>query len=202
MKRLIFILFVFITGCITGNTVVEETDNFEGPFRVIEVIDGDTLDINTTERIRLSGVNTPETGECFYQEAKDVLKEMILGRDVMLERDISNKGKYGRLLRYVYIDGMFVNEELVKGGYARVYDKYKDDTKRYHELKEVELTAKEKGLGVWVCEDPREGCLYVGSRNSDKYHTPGCTYSKRIKMQNIVCYMSEEEVWDLEFSGC
>lgn len=201
MKKLIFILFIFITACTTGNTVIED-DSFEGPFKVIDVIDGDTLDINTTERIRLSGINTPETGECFYQEAKDVLKELTLNKDVLLERDLSDKGKYGRLLRYVYVDGVFVNVELVKGGYARVYDKYKDDTKRYHELKEAELIAKGNNLGVWVCEDPREGCLYVRSKNSDKYHTPECKYSKRIKPQNLICYMNEEEVEDLEFSGC
>jgi micrococcal nuclease len=201
MKKLIFLVFVLITGCITGNTVVKE-DSFEGPFRVIDVIDGDTLDINTSERVRLSGINTPEIGECYYQEAKDKLKELTLGKDVFLERDISDTGKYGRLLRYIYADNVFVNSELVEDGFARVYDKYKDYIKRYHELKEVELIAREKGLGVWSCKDPREGCLYVGSKNSNKYHTPRCKWSKRIKPQNLVCYMSEEEVKNLEFSGC
>jgi len=149
MKKLILILVVFVTGCVTGNNIVE--DNFEGPFEVIKVVDGDTLDLNDSRRVRFSGINTPEKGECYYQEAKDKLKELVFGKDVMIERDISDTGKYGRLLRYVYVDGVLVNSELVREGYARVYDKYRNDTKRYHELKESELIAKEKGLGVWGC---------------------------------------------------
>lgn len=193
MRRVILLLlFVFISGCYTGS-VVEDSLQLEGPFEVVNVVDGDTLDIDTSERIRLSGINTPETGECFYQEAKDKLRELTEGKVVYLEKDRSDTGKYGRLLRYIYVDDVLVNSILVEGGYARVYDKYKDDTKRYYELKRVEIIAKEKGLGVWVCKDPKEGCLYVGSKNSDIYHEPDCKWAKRILPTNLECYMSENE---------
>ena len=190
------ILLLFIGGCTTGNFVIESV--LEGPFNVTNVVDGDTLDVY--ERVRLSGINTPETGECFYQEAKDVLSNLTLGKKVYLETDKSDKGKYGRLLRYVYVDDIFVNGYLVENGYARVYDKYKDDTGRYDELKVLELNAINNGLGVWSCVDLKEGCLFVSSKNSDKYHTLECKYAKKIKSDNLICYKSEPE--DKEFSGC
>jgi len=183
MKRILILLILLLTSCST----------LEGPYLVTNVIDGDTLDIETGERIRLSGINTPETGECYYQEAKDVLADLTLNQYVYLERDIENKGKYGRLLRYIYVDGAMVNAFLVSEGYARVYDKYNETTKYYSELKQVE----DKTKGLWVCEDPQANCLYVASKNSNVYHTPGCKYAKRIKPKNLLCFHSEEEIENL-----
>lgn len=146
--KVVFLILFFISGCTTGEVVKEE---FEGPYLVTHVVDGDTLDINISERIRFSGINTPERGECYYKESKDKLFELTYGKDVFLEKDRSDRGKYGRLLRYVYVNNINVNKLLVEEGYARVYDKYKYDTKRYDELKEVEKIAIENNLGVWSC---------------------------------------------------
>ena|SRR3989344_6278572 len=149
-RRIIFLLLIFLTSCSTGNTVLDSTEK-EGPFLVTNTVDGDTLDINTSERIRMSGINTPEKKQCYYQEAKDKLKELTLNKEVYIERDITNKDKYGRILRYIYQDGKLVNSILVEEGYAKVYDKYKNDTKRYLQLKRVEDIAIQNNLGVWAC---------------------------------------------------
>lgn len=147
MKRIICVFLVFLLiGCSGGVREVRE-----GPFRVVKVIDGDTIELNNSERVRFSGINTPEKGECYYQEAKDILKSVILDKEVYLEKDRTDKGKYGRLLRYVYYNGVLVNAFLVERGYAKVYDKYSYDTKKYEELKEKEDVAKEGVLGVWGC---------------------------------------------------
>ncbi len=200
MKRLLVIfLVILVSGCSTGNVVYNQKD---GPFLVIKVIDGDTLDLNNNRTVRLSGINTPETGECYYKEAKDELRLLTLNKEIYLERDKTDMDKYGRILRYIYIDNLSVNSYLVENGYARVYDKYKDDTKRYEELKKVEIIAIQNDLGVWSCSDNKEGCLYVGSKNSKVYHDPDCKWAKRIKPENLVCYKSEEEVKDLEKSEC
>lgn len=193
---LIFLALVLISACTpTGQIIKEEPLILEGPYLVTAVVDGDTLDINNSERIRLSGINTPETGECYYQEAKNKLKELTYNKEVYLEKDRSNKDKYDRLLRYIYLNESYlVNEILVQNGYARVYDKYSYDTKRYDQLKEVEAKAIEKGIGIWSCKDPKENCLYVGSKNSDKYYPPDCKWAKRIKPENLICFKSEEEV--------
>ena len=79
-------MLVLLCSCsITGQSV---GNGFEGPYEVTYVVDGDTLDVNISERIRMSGINTPETGECYYQEAKDRLTELTLGKEVYLEPDI------------------------------------------------------------------------------------------------------------------
>jgi len=195
IKITYLLLLVFISGCITGNVTYENVK--EGPFKVTNVVDGDTLDLNNSERVRLSGINTPETGECYYQEAKSELENLVLNKEVYLEKDISNKDKYDRLLRYVYINDLLVNSYLIQNGYAKVYDKYSYDTKKYKELKSIEEIAQNNNFGVWTCKDIKESCLYVGSKQSKIYHKPDCKWAKRIKPENLVCYKSEEEVKEL-----
>lgn len=180
------LMLIILTGC--------DNNRLEGPFKVTKVIDGDTVELNNSQKVRFSGINTPETGECYYQEAKARLGELLLGKDVMLEKDKTNIDKYDRELRYVYTDGLMANSIMVEEGYARVFDKYKDDTKKYEELKKIEETAKSKRLGVWGCEEKENNCLYVGSKNSKTYHKPDCKWVKKIRPENLVCYKSELEV--------
>ncbi len=184
-KIVLFLIVLLLAGC---------SEKLEGPYKVTRVIDGDTIELNNAEIIRFSGINTPETGECYYQEAKEKLEKTLLGKDVMLEKDKTLVDKYGRELRYVYVTGMMVNSMMVEEGYARVFDRYKEDTKKYEELKIVEETAKAKKLGVWGCEGKKQECLYVGSKNSKIYHEPDCKWAKKIKPENLVCYKSEQEV--------
>jgi micrococcal nuclease len=151
-KSILFILLVsiFLSSCTTE--IQTEEYQLEGPYKVVAVIDGDTADIiinGTTERLRFSGINTPETGECYYQEAKDELKRLILNKSVYIQRDISNKGNYGRLLRYIYINETLVNEHLVENGFARCYHKYKEDTSKYYQLARAEAYANQSELGLW-----------------------------------------------------
>ena len=206
-------VLIFITSCTPNNTPTssavyiqeeqqeqQEQQNHQGPFLVTKVIDGDTIEINTTAKIRLSGINTPETGECYYQEAKDFLSQLIMAKEIYLEKDISNKDKYGRLLRYVYINNNLVNGILVEQGYAKVYDYYQNDTSKYYQLKRIEDSAKTSQLGLWAC--PEKPCLYIGSKNSKKYYQPGCKYAKRIKQENQLCFTSEEEVKSMIKGNC
>lgn len=194
-------LTLFISGCATG--YVSKEIVYEGPFKVTNVVDGDTLDLNNSQRIRLSGINTPETGECYYQEAKNKLEELILNKDVYTERDITNKDKYGRFLRYIYYPkGTLVNKILVKEGYADAYDKYASDTKRFAELNASEQTAKANKLGIWSCTDTKIDCLYIYSKNSKTYHKPDCKWVKRISQENQVCIKTEEELKELNLKPC
>ena len=106
---------------------------YEQTYRVVSVIDGDTFQIGTGEIVRLICVDAPEFGEAGYVEATQYLSELILDRDVMLESDVSDRDSYGRLLRYVYSDGIFVNREVVKSGHAEVFP-YGEDTERCEEI--------------------------------------------------------------------
>ena len=111
MKWVIFLALILISGCsITGNVTKEPV--LDGPYKVLKVVDGDTLDLNNSFRIRMSGINTPETGECYYQEAKNKLTLLVLNKDVFIEKDISDKDKYGRYLRYIYYNNTLINSVL------------------------------------------------------------------------------------------
>ena len=85
------------------------------------VVDGDTLDVEGVGRIRLVGVNTPERGQPGYQEAKDFVTRMCLGKTVYLDiDDEKHYDKYGRVLVVVYAGNVNINKELLKRGYAEI----------------------------------------------------------------------------------
>ena len=190
------IVIVAATVTITGN-FLEEKKNSEktGPFKVIRVVDGDTVVIDTNQKIRLSGINTPETGECYYEEAKKRLEELVMDKEVFLESDKTDTDKYGRLLRYIYLNNssgmIMVNALMVQENYAKVYDKYSYDTKYYAQLKQIEKQAN--NTGVWICANYLENCSFVASKNSDMYHSANSSVAKRIKPENIVCFTSRKE---------
>ena len=92
---------------------------------VTRIIDGDTIDVEvngTGYRVRYIGMNTTERGEVCTNEATAANTALVQGNTVTLVRDISETDRYGRLLRYVYADGVFVNAELVAQGYAEAAD--------------------------------------------------------------------------------
>ena len=102
---------------------------------VIRVIDGDTFELATKDRVRLICIDTPELGDKGSYEAKEYLESLVLNKEVRLEKDISETDRYGRLLRYVYVNETFVNKELVQKGYAEIY-RYEPDVTRCDEIED------------------------------------------------------------------
>jgi micrococcal nuclease len=86
--------------------------------------------------------------EFYGPEAKAKNIELVEGKVVTLVKDVSETDKYGRLLRYVYVDGVFVNGELVRLGYARAVA-YPPDTRYRWQLEQLEKEAKAAKLGIW-----------------------------------------------------
>lgn len=122
---------------ITANNTINETienNSSQTDYISAVVIDGDTIKLDSGETVRLIGINTPEQGEPYYEEAKSWLKEKIEGKSFGLESDKEDKDQYGRLLRYLILNNENINVEIVKNGYATVYvinpnDKYEDELK-------------------------------------------------------------------------
>jgi micrococcal nuclease len=123
------------------------------------VIDGDTIEVEfedgTPATVRYIGIDTPETVapgrpvDCFGREASDRNKELVEGKLVYLERDVSQTDRFGRLLRYVYLeDGTFVNDLLVWDGYARVAT-FPPDVRHTDRFLASERSAREAGVGLW-----------------------------------------------------
>ena len=116
---------------------------------VVRVIDGDTVDMAGGERIRLIGIDAPERGEDYYDEAATRLRELLQGKTVELRADTADRDEYGRLLRYVYLDGVFINELMVREGYARQFP-FGDDRMHQDAIAAAEDAAKAEQLGIWA----------------------------------------------------
>lgn len=130
---------------------------------VTRVIDGDTIVLEDGAIVRLLGIDTPETKdirkpvECFGKQAASETKELLEGKKVLLEKDVSETDMYKRLLRYIYLplkDGqtLFVNDYLIREGFATALN-YPPDVKYNEQLREAETEAKRFGKGLWG------GCL-------------------------------------------
>lgn len=136
---------------------------------VVSVTDGDTIRVQfadgRVEPVRYIGIDTPETKdprttvECFGQEAAAKNSELVAGRTVALERDVSDRDKYQRLLRYVWVTGddgvtRMANEELVKLGYAAA-SSYPPDVRYQERFRALEQAARDQRLGLWgTCPSP------------------------------------------------
>jgi micrococcal nuclease len=126
-------------------------------------VDGDTLGVRRGERVRLIGVDTPETkhpkqgAECFGTAASAFLVELLpVETEVRLVYDVEREDRYGRILAYLYRvrDGLFVNAELVRTGYAQAYT-VPPNIAHAEEFLALQARAREAERGLWdACEEP------------------------------------------------
>ncbi len=174
LSFIIFLLVLFVDGFYTfvdnaSELVTDQPSQVEilseNSF-VQRVIDGDTIELDTGEKVRYIGVDSPETKhpikgiECYGKTSSEKNRELVEGKQVRLETDISETDRYGRLLRYVYLIDevsttsaeIFVNEYLVREGFAKA-SSYPPDVKYQELLREAEVEARELQKGLWG-----EGC--------------------------------------------
>lgn len=140
------LVMVLVVGC--EDLATEETSSAGERATVVRVIDGDTIEVRMAgaeERVRYIGVNTPESDEPCYQEALNYNLSLVQGKEVTLVQDKSERDQYGRLLRYVYVGKIFVNEELVKNGYAEAV-LYNPDRQFFNDFSRLEQEANRQDL--------------------------------------------------------
>ena len=139
---------------------------------VVGVTDGDTLSVRldgAVESLRLIGINTPETGECYAQQATDRLVQLVQGTEVRLVTDVSERDEFGRLLRYVYAGDVFVNDVLVREGYA-LARRYEPDIAMAARLEASQAAAEAERRGLWaanVCGPAAVGSVEVSAIRYD-----------------------------------
>lgn len=139
----------------------EDTEKQELLFKVIAVTDGDTIKLENGEVVRYIGIDTPETihpsrpVQCFGKEASDRNKELVEGKLVKLEKDITDKDKYGRLLRYVWVGELFVNDYLTRQGYAYAHT-FPPNVKHSEQFVQAQQEARKNNRGLWAgCPDQK-----------------------------------------------
>lgn len=120
------------------------------------VFDGDTIELSGKITLRLLGIDAPETAnkytlfkkECFATVSAKIAKEIMMGQTVETEKDVEDKDQYGRLLRYVFLDDVFINEFLVRQGYAKM-EPNTINTRYKNVLIDAEDEAKREKRGLW-----------------------------------------------------
>ncbi len=121
---------------------------------VTRIVDGDTIELENGQKVRYIGIDTPETVDprkpvqCFGEEAKTKNEQLVLGKTVRMVKDVSETDKYGRLLRYVYVDDIFVNDYLVREGFARAAT-FPPDVKFADQFLTAEREARDNNRGLW-----------------------------------------------------
>lgn len=139
---LVFFMILSTVPCVSE---ASEKDTF-----VKYVIDGDTITVPGRESVRYIGIDTPERGEPFYGEARKRNSSLVKGKKVTLVFcDKERRDKYGRLLAWVYADGVFVNEVLLREGLARRLPIPPCGTMFVTKFKAAEDSARAEGLGIW-----------------------------------------------------
>lgn len=126
----------------------------DGELVVSKIIDGDTIELKNGQKIRYIGIDTPETVDpkrpdmCFGKQASDKNRELVEGKSVRLEKDVSETDRFGRLLRYVYVGEIFVNDYLVREGFAHA-SSYPPDVKFQDKFSEAQREAEANSRGLW-----------------------------------------------------
>jgi len=142
----------------SGQPIESPMEFDEETVLVTRVVDGDTIEIEGGQRVRYIGIDTPESKhpskpvQCFSKEATERNKELVEGKEVQLEKDVNNTDRYGRLLRYVYVNGEMVNKTLVSEGFAAA-SAYPPDIKYQEVFDAAQRIAEQENRGLWgdVC---------------------------------------------------
>ncbi len=183
-KRFGLLTFVLLIVVLIIIRFVEDIDKdvpLKDRFRVTKVIDGDTFELKGGDRVRLLSIDTPEKGEQFYEEAKELLKKYTLNKQVELTYAEKRRDHYGRLLAFVYVDSVFVNKVILEKGLGYLY-LFKDTESKLQTTQELLLAqqnAMDAKIGIWsITYSPED--YYINKEGSFRLHRPGCNSVKKL----------------------
>ncbi len=159
---------------------------------VAAVFDGDTVQLESGQRVRYLGLDAPEVehdgtaGDCFAEEAKRANRELVLHKKVSLHYDRETMDHHGRLLAYVTTsDGRSVNGELIRGGYAHVFRSVAGFD-RLGDYVALQREAIENRRGMWGACSVRPARYYIVNRGTGIFHRPGCRYGRSTSAHHAI----------------
>jgi endonuclease YncB( thermonuclease family) len=234
---LLLLAFCFLIACapnIPGNSspspktatvAPEKTSPAPVEGTVTDVMDNNIIKVNitgTTHTVRYIGIDTlvpyrpGKPLEYYVEECQKKNHELVKGRAVRLEKDVSEADKSGYLLRYVWVGDMMANAELVRQGYATAWGS-PPDIKYYDVLAKLHLEARSEGRGLWPEEKERWDKIRtqpefwgVSISSTDPaysnvprfYHYPSCKLLVGVRHDTIVMFRSVEEARANRYTPC
>lgn len=211
-RNIIIVATVFLVGILAGSLskpgkeIIKYFQTDAPLYLVEEVIDGDTFRIPGDIRVRFLNIDAPEKGECYYEESTQALKNLIEGKQIKLIKDVSEKDRFERLLRYVILpsetggDDLLVEQYLAKNGFVEYVPSPPDN--RYADLISSAMwQAYNNSIGMWpACgyqpaniqkrqqdaEPLNEDCIIKGNISEKgfgkTYLIPGCDNYESVKV--------------------
>jgi len=143
------LLAIGVAATVVSLAVAQTDQTFEG--KVVGVTDGDTITLlvgRTQVKVRLEGIDAPESGQSFGTKSKNALAALVSGKTVTVRK--TGEDKYGRTLGVVLVGGVDANAKLVAGRWAWHYTKYNNDT----QLAKLEREARAARMGLWAESQP------------------------------------------------
>ena len=161
----VVVVFLFLTVWRTLSRHNESTNRLPSTSAlvpVVRVVDGDTLLLEDGIRVRLLGVDTPETKrpdhpvEALGPEATAFTKNFIGSQPIRLEYDRERRDRFGRVLAYVYVGDQLLNEELIRVGFSKAETRFPFRQAMKQRFREAEKQARESRRGIWQYDAPKE----------------------------------------------
>ena len=187
-----------LAACLISNTLFAKDTA-----HVRYVVDGDTVILQSGEKVRYIGIDAPEIHrenkpkEPFGRAARSFNQGLLGSQTVHLEFDHEKRDHYSRLLAYVFVpDGTFVNLELLRSGMATFLHK-PPNLKYADSLLKAQQEAMTAKRGLWESWS-EQNMTYVGNHKSKRFHLPGCRYGKQTAAVNRVTFSKQ---WDAYWQG-
>ena len=187
LSGIILLILFFTSGFFyyqfTTHAIIEKTEA-----KVTRVIDGDTIEIDTGQKLRLKGINTPEKKFDYSKQATELVMGLIENKTIEIES--YGFDKYGRLLAYVFYKNKNINKKLLKNGLATLY--YYEKDSYYKEMKEAEEFARVNGFGLWKTSS-KNSCLKLIELKY-KESPRRCSNDEKLILQNV-CNLDLEIIY-------
>jgi endonuclease YncB( thermonuclease family) len=198
-KNLIIFIFVALIGLASSQKAL---------YSIKFVYDGDTILLNTGQKVRYLGIDAPEIGcgerksEFMALAARDENIRLVKKRKVTLEFDRERTDQYGRLLAYVYLEnGEMVNALLIRKGLAHVAIKL-PNLRYLQPLLRFQRLAMEERIGIWKAPERKAEAFYLGNSKSYRFHRPSCAFGKKTGSDHRLQFNSRKEAFWEGFSPC
>ncbi|MEI6128388.1 MAG: thermonuclease family protein, partial [Pseudomonadota bacterium] len=172
-------------------------------FVVDKIISGNLIKLagadNKATRIRYIGVDAPDKGKPFYELCRETNRELVNKKPIVIKTDVQEVSDDGKRLGYVYTGPMFINAELIKGGYGLVHIlppniRYKDL------LLGLQRDARKNRRGLWAFEDQNDEPYYVGSKSRKVFHRPSCFHVKNLDFDDRIIMRTKDEALSTGFT--
>ena len=196
----IFILFVLLVR------YVSEIGYDKSPkdrYLVTKVIDGDTIELVGGDKLRLLGIDSPERGDLLYDSATAILASIVANRTVTVTYSKRRRDRYGRILGYLFIDDICVNEAILSSGMANVYlfDDNLSDSARITGLLNAQKQAITNKKGIWsrpISDEP----YYLALKGNLRFHRPSCQSVRNRPISDIIKFTSRIDSFNEGLSPC